>query len=603
MGGNKARRKALIGGGKKKEISGREMKKGVKGIASNYIHRTKAVRRLQVSLKDFRRLCILKGIYPRDPKKKPHGNDKTYYHIKDIKFLMHEPLLQKFRNMKAFLKKHKKARLRRAWKAAESLQKNLKPTFNLDHLVKERYPSFVDAVRDLDDPLSMVFLFAMIPSKTCKEHISSFPRECLQLAREFQLWVVKTHALRKVFVSIKGMYYQAKVNGQDVTWIVPHKFKQTTPQDVDFRVMITFLDFYVTLVRFVNFKLYFDLGLRYPPNIIDSKENSGAYLSALSMEEAGRERTFESKITATVEVKTEDQEKLQEKVRQIAGQLDEEEAEMDEEEKEEEEDGEGADGEGSDGEGADGEGADGEGDIEADETGEKENEGEGEMELEIQKAQKGLDDEAAATLVFSGLTIAISREVPQDSLEFVILAGGGQVVRKGEATPEDHTITHEIVDRPRQKHTLFSRQYAQPQWIYDSFNYRTLLPIEHYAPGAALPPHLSPFVDDEKEGYIPKQREVLRSWGGKVGGQPVVENDADEEGGVEKDEEKVDGKELAKIMMTNKHRKLYDKIKFGEQRKEAANNKLRAKRRRLELEEEKAEEKKEHAKMTKKQKK
>ncbi len=75
------------------------------------------------------------------------------------------------------------------------------------------------------------------------------------------MYVIRSHTLRKVFVSVKGIYYQCEIMGQKITYIVPFKYPTDLPIDVDYRVMVTFLDFYLVMLKFVNFKLYSMLGL------------------------------------------------------------------------------------------------------------------------------------------------------------------------------------------------------------------------------------------------------------------------------------------------------------------------------------------------------
>ena len=118
--------------------------------------------------------------------------------------------------------------------------------------------------------------------------------------------------------------------------------------------------------------------------------------------------------------------------------------------------------------------------------------------------------------LFANLTFYLSREVPRGYLELIILSYGGSVGWEGQDSPirmDDASITHHIVDRPKLLPNYAklpkSREYIQPQWILDCANFNFILPIQKYSVGSALPPHLSPWVNDAEEGYVPKYKEEV----------------------------------------------------------------------------------------------
>lgn len=510
------------------------------------------MRKLQISLPDFRRLCIFKGIYPREPRSKKRASKSatpstTFYYTKDISYLLHEPLLAKFRDQKALAKKISKALGRNEVSDASRLERNLTPKMRLDHIIKERYPTFVDALRDLDDALSMLFLFANLPSTS--DVPPKIIAKCQRLTMEFEHYLIRTHALRKSFLSIKGIYYQATIQGQDILWLAPYKFVQRTAGDVDFRIMATFVEFYTTLLGFVNYRLYTGVGLVYPPKFDAQSEEQGAELGAFQLESKSGQAVEDEETLQLPDAET--NERAQAEADKLISQPEEEEPSSSQSYATADEEVENANGALDQFESVD---------PTAD---------------TLLQPSKTADVESAAKL-FETFTFFLSRETPRHPLEFILRSFGckrvGYTSLEGEAgsycNEDDPRITHQIVDRPdlplpsppqtdddepmlddgvddsaairKANERVPGRIYVQPQWVWDCVNAGQLQRPDLYAPGATLPPHLSPWVKARPGEYDPTKPLAEQ----QTEAEAEAEDDSDEEEeeeDEEEDEEEIEG--------------------------------------------------------------
>lgn len=456
-------------------------------------------------------LIVIQGIYPREPRNKKKASKSatqstTFYYTKDIQYLLHEPLLNKFRDHKALAKKISRFLGRGEVGDAARLEKNRTPKISLDHIIKQRYPTFVDALRDLDDALSLLSLFSNLPST------ATVPPKtialCQRLCLEFQHYLITTNSLRKSFLSIKGIYYQATVQGQDILWLVPYKFVQRVTGDVDFRIMGTFVEFYTTLLGFVNFRLYNSIGLIYPPKFNMNSDEQGGELGAFTLEGISIDPPNEQESVTNGHTKPlildgEVQKKLD----------------------------------------AIGETPDPENEVEPNQERQAEEVINDTIDV-FEATGEGADilpqpqiSETEADSLFAPFSFFLSRETPRQPLEFILRAfgcrriGWDAVLGDGAFTNNEYdtSITHQIVDRPPVAQASFpetpeehvdesgttiteaprtggrmpGRTYIQPQWVWDCINQCKLLRPDLYAPGATLPPHLSPWVKPTKGAYNP----------------------------------------------------------------------------------------------------
>lgn len=236
---------------------------------------------------------------------------------------------------------------------------------------------------------------------------------------------------------------------------MPHKLSYQTPDDVDFRIMSTFVEFYSIMLGFINFKSYQELGLIYPPKLaietkVKEKEDddyNDEYLASLNCDFV--------KVPDNLNADSEEN---------------------------------------------------------GDEFAATSTEGNNDL---LEKAQLDAENLKKLKTLFKGLKFFLNREIPREPFVFAVRAFSGQVswdklTGLGSTYQEDDTaITHHIIDRPVTGKMYMNRVYIQPQWVFDCINENMLLPVNDYLPGAILPPHLSPFVEIKEGDYVPPEKQRL----------------------------------------------------------------------------------------------
>lgn len=317
--------------------------------------------------------------------------------------------------------------------------------------------------------------------------------------------------------------------------------------------MGTFVEFYITLLGFVNFRLYTSIGLIYPPRFNAKSDEQGGELGAFTLEGRGIEEpkqieSVNGYVNGEVEGETKPTKPNEGTQKQIA---------------------------------AIEEGPDAEQDVP---------QGQGRYQAPDQEINDAIDtfettgDDADVLpqpqasgneigSLFAPFTFFLSRETPRQPLELILRAFGCKrigfdgILGNGAFTNNeaDPTITHQIVDRPpmaslpeepqasespsgpssttviRPGHRVPGRTYIQPQWVWDCMNEVKLLRPDLYGPGATLPPHLSPWVKPTKGAYDPSAPLADQEREGEAEeAEGLSDDDEDEEAQMKENEEKND---------------------------------------------------------------
>lgn len=389
------------------------------------------------------------------------------------------------------------------------------------------------------------------------------------------------------------------------------------PYDVDVRVMLTFLELYQTLLGFVFFKLYTDAGLVYPPPLDVKKYEAAAGVGAFSLQEATNNTTPLIPKHKVVEIdgRTISSKDVRHTIKTIKASSDH--AEMDSDsappapalEENQDEDF-----------------------IPHPSTKSTETDTPLPTLKALESLPKPASTSLFTSYTFF-LSRETPRTIFEFLIRsFGGKVGWPASSGNGSPLDEDDpSITHVIIDRPiaslkiesvEEKQRRLMRKLVQPQWVVDCINAGKILLEEHYAQGQILPPHLSPFGEydgaydpivgpvgsqadmegseseaetgDEGLGDVAEEigrdnlhlKETLKDATKELSALHAAELAAEAAGidydvfekevsklrrGAKAGQEKTGDEEgdMNKMMMSNRQRKLYEKMKYSQRKKES----------------------------------
>ncbi len=282
--------------------------------------------------------------------------------------------------------------------------------------------------------------------------------------------------------------------------------------------MLTFLELYQTLLGFVLFKLYTDSGLVYPPPLDMKKYDGGAGVGAFNLQDMSKAAESGPATVKAVNVDgrnvtTKD---VRQTIKEIASNVEPVPADVEMGQPEPE------------------------GDAQDEEFVPRTSATTEAAALPTLKTLESLPS-SISTNLFSSCTFFLSRETSRPIFEFLVRSFGGRIGwedSSGSGSPyssSEDSITHVIIDRPlveakeespEERKRRLSRKYVQPQWVVDCINAGKLLLEDNYAQGKSLPPHLSPFGEYYEGAYDPN-----------TANEPMDEDASEDEETAEKDDE------------------------------------------------------------------